>query len=95
MHVQHRTAPISAGVRPALSSAARAACAASSSSGRCVYVRWPIPVLAAISPAVIGDQFQLALRMMSSLVQTYSPVTPASDSSRGMTENFFRISTGG
>jgi hypothetical protein len=32
---------------------------------------------------------------MSSLVQTYSPVTPASDSSRGMMENFFRISTGG
>jgi len=56
VQVQTSTPPISSGCRPALSSAASAACRASSSSGSELYSRCSIPVLAAISSALIGDQ---------------------------------------
>ncbi len=56
VQVQTRTAPISAGSRCALSSAASAVCRASSSRLRELYRRSSTPVFSRISSALIGDQ---------------------------------------
>ncbi len=54
-----------------------------------------MPVFAAISPALIGDQEKLAFLMTSALAQTCSPRTIASASSFGWTANASRTRTGG
>jgi hypothetical protein len=54
-----------------------------------------MPVLAAISSAVIGDQEKLALRMTSALLQTSSPRTTESAVSRAGTSKTSRTRTGG
>ena len=54
-----------------------------------------MPVFAAISPALIGDQEKLAFLMMSALAQTCSPRTIASASSFGWTAKAAGTSTGG
>ncbi len=54
-----------------------------------------MPVLAAISSALIGDQEKLAFLITSALVQTCSPRTMASASNLGCTANTSRTRTGG
>jgi hypothetical protein len=56
VHVQNKTAPISAGLRPAFSSARLAAIRAISSNGSSVYRLCSIPVFSEISAAFIRDQ---------------------------------------
>ena len=56
VQVQTSTAPISSGSRPALASAASAACRASSSTVSELYRRCSMPVFERISSALIGDQ---------------------------------------